>query len=33
MEHPEKEPFLSKEEKYYHALDVKDFDYKNNSIE
>lgn len=33
MEHPEKEPLLSKDEKYYQALDVKDFDNKNKSIE
>ena len=33
MEHPEREPLLSKDEKYYHALDVKDFEYKNKSIE
>lgn len=33
MEHPEKEPLLSKDEKYYQALDVKDSDNKNKSIE
>ena len=33
MENPEREPLLSKDEKYYHALDVKDFEYKNKSIE
>jgi hypothetical protein len=33
MEHPEKEPLLSKDEKYYQTLDVKDFDNKNISTE
>lgn len=33
MEHPEKEPLLSKDEKYYQTLDVKDFDNKNKSTE
>ena len=33
MEHPEKEPLLSKDEKYYQTLDIKDFDNRNKSIE